>query len=108
VISYGQILDIFWHNIDPTDAGGQFYDRGESYQAVIFVANAEQKNSAQTSLEATAKAIGKPVATKILPFEQFYAAEDYHQNYYQKNSVHYNAYKYGSGREGKIKKLWEK
>ncbi|MBN8544419.1 MAG: peptide-methionine (S)-S-oxide reductase MsrA [Alphaproteobacteria bacterium] len=108
VISYAQILDIFWQNIDPTDAGGQFYDRGQSYQTAIFIADAAQEKIAHASLEKTAKAIGKPIATKILPAAPFYPAEDYHQEYYKKNKLHYNAYKTGSGREEKIKKLWEK
>ncbi|MFZ4126189.1 MAG: peptide-methionine (S)-S-oxide reductase MsrA [Rickettsiales bacterium] len=108
VISYAQILDIFWQNIDPTDAGGQFYDRGQSYHTAIFVANDAQKKAAEDSLAATAKTLGKPIATKILPAATFYPAEDYHQEYYKKNKLHYNAYKAGSGREEKIKKLWGK
>lgn len=108
IISYEKILDIFWHNIDPTDAGGQFYDRGQSYQTAIFVSGDAQQKIAEASLAATAKAIGKPIATKILPAATFYAAEEYHQEYYKKNKLHYNAYKIGSGREGKIRKLWEK
>ena len=106
VISYEQILDIFWHNIDPTDEGGQFFDRGQSYQTVIFFNSPEQKEIALASRKAAEEKLGKKIATKILPAETFYTAEEYHQEYYKKNKLHYEGYKQGSGRTRKINQLW--
>lgn len=100
-ISYNELLDIFWRQIDPTDAGGQFFDRGESYQTAIYVHTEEQKQLAEKSkatLEASGK-FDKPIATEILPAKVFYRAEEGHQNYYMKNPTHYNRYAIGSGRE---------
>ncbi|OJF18362.1 MAG: methionine sulfoxide reductase, partial [Bacillaceae bacterium G1] len=108
VISYGQLLDIFWRQIDPTDPGGQFHDRGDSYRTAIFYHNEEQRRLAEASkraLEASGK-FDKPIVTAILPAGPFYPAEDYHQDYYKKNPVHYTAYKKGSGRADFIKKHW--
>ncbi|WP_342511733.1 peptide-methionine (S)-S-oxide reductase MsrA [Sporosarcina sp. FSL K6-1522] len=101
VISYRQLLDIFWRQIDPTDTGGQFFDRGESYQTAIYYHNVEQQQMAEQSkseLEASDK-FNKPIATDILPSKPFFAAEEGHQNYYMKNPTHYNRYAVGSGRE---------
>lgn len=86
VYSYEKLLNIYWQQIDPTDPGGQFYDRGQSYQTVIFYHTEEQKNLAEASkqqLEASGK-FNKPIATKILPASTFYPAEEYHQDYYKK------------------------
>lgn len=99
---------IFWQNIDPTDAGGQFFDRGQSYQTVIFYTNEAQKAAAEASREAVGKQLGKPIATQLLPVAAFYEAEDYHQRYYEKNSRHYNAYKQGSRREETLRKVWSR
>lgn len=104
--SYEDILELFWKNIDPFDAGGQFYDRGPQYQTAIFYHNDEQKKIAEASKAKIEERFGKEVATKILPYEVFYPAEDYHQNYYKTNPLRYNAYKYGSGRVGKLEKIW--
>lgn len=107
VVSYEKLLPIYWENIDPLDAGGQFADRGEHYHTVIFVANETQREAAEESKQTIeAKFAPKPVATKILPAKPFYAAEDYHQKYYEKNKLRYNAYKYGSGRVDKLDELW--
>ena len=107
VTPYEKLLAIYWQNIDPLDAGGQFADRGEHYHTVIFVADATQRAAAEKSkAELQTKFAGKPIATQILSAKAFYAAEDYHQKYYQKNAAHYNAYKYGSGRVGRLKSLW--
>lgn len=86
IISYEQLLDIFWQQIDPTDPGGQFYDRGQSYQTAIFYLNDEQKQKAEQSKQALEKSgrFHKPIATKILPANDFFEAEEYHQNYYKK------------------------
>ena len=105
-ISYEQLLGIFWENIDPTDAGGQFADRGQSYQTAIFYLDDLQKKAAERSTSEVAKKLGSPVATKILAASKFYPAEDYHQEYYKKNALRYDAYKYGSGRPERLKEIW--
>jgi len=107
-ISYEELLDIFWRQIDPTDPGGQFHDRGDSYRTAIFYHNEEQRRLAEASkqaLEASGK-FDKPIVTAILPAGPFYPAEEYHQDYYKKNPVHYTAYKKGSGRAAFIQKHW--
>lgn len=109
VVSYEKLLDIYWHNIDPLDAGGQNYDRGQHYQTAIFTNSDAQLMAAEKSKEKVEKFFApKPVATKILPAKPFYAAEDYHQKYYEKNSMRYKAYKTGSGRENHLEQLWKK
>lgn len=107
-ISYKQLLDIFWRQIDPTDSGGQFYDRGQQYQTAIFYHNKEQKALAEQSkneIEDSAW-FAEPIATKIQEASEFYPAEEYHQDYHKKNSEHYHKYKAGSGRESFIKNTW--
>lgn len=106
VNSYEMILDVFWKHIDPFDAGGQFADRGPQYETAIFYYSDEQKKIAEASKAKIEAEHGKEVATKILPFKNFYPAEDYHQNFYKTNSDHYNAYKKGSGREEKLQDIW--
>lgn len=106
-VKYDTLLNTYWENIDPLDAGGQFADRGEHYHTVIFVADDEQRAAAEASKKTIeAKFAPQKVATQILPAKPFYPAEDYHQKYYEKNKLRYNAYKYGSGRVGKLKELW--
>jgi peptide methionine sulfoxide reductase msrA/msrB len=110
VVSYEQLVNTFWQQIDPTDPGGQFNDRGESYQTAIFYHDEEQKNIAERSkieLEKSGK-FSKPIATKIIPDQIFYPAEEQHQDYYKKRSFHYKLYKKGSGREDFIKDNWTK
>lgn len=107
-VSYEKLLEAFWPNIDPTDGGGQFYDRGSQYHTAIFYVNDEQKKLAEASKEKVAKQLGKPIATKIMAASEFYPAEDYHQDYYKKNPIRYNAYKKGSGREETLKDVWGK
>jgi len=107
-VDYEKLLDIFWINIDPTDAGGQFADRGTQYLTAIFYTDENQKAVAERSKAALDKS-GKfkaPIATAILPAEKFYVAEDYHQDYYKKNPEHYKRYKIGSGRAGFIERNW--
>ncbi|WP_379970975.1 peptide-methionine (S)-S-oxide reductase MsrA [Ectobacillus sp. sgz5001026] len=108
-MSYDELLEMYWRQIDPTDAGGQFHDRGESYQTVIFYHNEEQRQKAEASKIALAESsrFQKPIATKILPAKPFYEAEDYHQDYYKKNPFRYGLYRKGSGRDAFIKKHWE-
>ncbi len=108
-VKYEALVETYWENIDPTDAGGQFADRGTQYHTAIFYADDAQKAAAEKSKAALAtKFAPKPIVVNILPAKPFYAAEDYHQKYYQKNSIHYNAYKHGSGRADYIKETWGK
>ncbi len=107
--SYKKLLQIFWSQIDPTDPGGQFYDRGDSYRTAIFYHNEEQKQQAEASkleLEMS-KRFTKPIVTLILPASAFYPAEEYHQGYYKKNPAHYSRYQIGSGRKAFIER-WNK
>jgi len=107
--SYKELLDVFWKQIDPTDGGGQFADRGSQYKTAIFYHNQEQKRQALESkrqLEESRR-FEKPIATKVLKASAFYKAEDYHQDYYKKCPVPYNRYKSGSGRESFIKENWK-
>jgi methionine-S-sulfoxide reductase len=106
-IPYDRLLDIFWHSIDPTDDGGQFYDRGAQYQTVIFYADDAEKAVAEKSKIALAKKLGQPIATRIEPRSPFYAADESHQDYYLKNPIHYQGYVRGSGRKEKIKKIYK-
>jgi methionine-S-sulfoxide reductase len=109
-ISFDQLLDIYWKQIDPTQADGQFTDVGPSYRAAIFVSNDEEKKIAEASKEKLAKSgkFDKPVATEILPAMKFYAAEAYHQKYYQQNPTHFEAFEHGSGRTSFQKEKWGK
>jgi methionine-S-sulfoxide reductase len=107
-MSYEKLLEIFWSNIDPTDEGGQFYDRGKHYQTAIFYLDEEQKAQAEASKRAKARQLQKIIHTAILPAKPFYPAEEYHQEYYKKEPSRYNAYKKGSGREEKLKQIWDK
>ena len=106
--SYDQLLDIYWRQIDPTQAGGQFTDIGPSYRAAIFYGNAEEKKLAEASKEKLARSgkFKKPIVTEILPAMRFYPAEDYHQKYYQENPEHFEAFEHGSGRTSFQKKTW--
>ncbi|AMA71508.1 MULTISPECIES: peptide-methionine (R)-S-oxide reductase MsrB [Aneurinibacillus] len=110
VFPYEKLLDIYWRQIDPTDPGGQFYDRGQSYQTAIFYHNEEQRRKAEASRKALEESgrFDKPIVTKILPASTFYPAEEYHQNYHKKNPLHYKMYRRGSGREAFIEKHWSK
>ena len=107
-LSYASLLDVFWRQIDPTDDGGQFADRGSQYRTGIFVRNDEERRLAERSREALDRSgrFAQPIVTEILPADPFYPAEDYHQDYYKKNPTHYKAYRRGSGREGFLEKVW--
>ncbi|MBN1901076.1 peptide-methionine (S)-S-oxide reductase MsrA [Candidatus Sumerlaeota bacterium] len=107
-ISYQRLLEVFWRQIDPTDGGGQFADRGSQYKTAIFYHDEEQRKIAEESKNALEKSgkFNAPIATKILPASKFYKAEDYHQNYAKKCPIQYSAYKKGSGRENFIRKKW--
>lgn len=109
-ISYDELLEIFWRQIDPTDAGGQFNDRGESYKTAIFYTTIEQKYFAEKSKDMLGKSgkFDQPIVTLILPATAFYDAEEYHQDFYQKNPLYYQGYHRASGRAGYIERVWEK
>jgi len=109
IFSYEQLLEIYWMQIDPTDDGGQFHDRGESYKTAIFYHNEKQKELAVSSKQQLAESgrFKKPIVTKILPAETFYIAEDYHQDYYKKESEHYKEDRAISGRDEFIQQHWE-
>jgi len=107
-ITYEQLLEVFWMNVDPTQADGQFADHGKQYRTAIFYHDDQQKRLAQASkaaLERSGK-FPKPIVTDIVPAATFYPAEDYHQDYYKKNPLHYKRYRLGSGREGFLQKTW--
>jgi len=108
VIAYDRLLDVFWKNIDPTDPGGQFVDKGGQYRSAIFYHSEEQKNLAETSKQKLAASgiFHKPIVTEIIPAATFYAAEDYHQDYYKKNPIRYKYYRYNSGRDQFLEKIW--
>ena len=109
-VSYEQLLDVFWRNINPTQGDGQFHDIGLSYQAAIYYGNEEEKKVAAASKEKLAKSgrFQQPIVTEILPAKPFYPAEDYHQKYYEKNPAAYEAYHVGSGRVSYLAKIWGK
>ena len=109
-ISYEQLLDIYWRQIDPTQADGQFTDIGPSYRAAIFYASDDEKKIAEMSKEKLGRSgkFKKPVVTEILPAMKFYPAEPYHQKYYQQNPEHFEAFEEGSGRVSFQKKTWGK
>lgn len=108
VVTYDILLDTFWHNIDPTDAGGQFADRGAHYRSAIFYHTSEQQKKAQRSKERLAKSgiFKKPIVTEIIKAMPLYPAEEYHQEYARKNPAQYKAYRSGSGRSAFLEKMW--
>jgi peptide methionine sulfoxide reductase msrA/msrB len=107
-VSYTELLNTFWKNIDPTQEDGQFADKGSEYRTVIFYGNEEEKKLAEESKKTLGDSgkFKKPIATAIEPASVFYRAEENHQEYYKKNAVHYKLYKMGSGREAFIKSQW--
>lgn len=108
IISYSRLLDVFWRQINPTDPGGQFVDRGPEYRSAIFYHNDEQKKLAEESKEALAKSgrFNEPIVTEIVKATTFYKAEDYHQDYYKKNPIRYKYYRFRSGRDQFLEKVW--
>ena len=108
VITYNELLDVYWRQIDPTDPDGQFVDRGSSYRTAIFYHSEEQKVLAEQSREAMEQSgrFGKPIVTEIVPASIFYRAEDYHQDYYIHHKIRYTFYRYGSGRDKYLDKIW--
>ena len=107
-ITYKELLDVFWRHVDPTDAGGQFVDRGSQYRTAIFYHDEEQKRIAEDSREQMEKSsrFSAPIVTEIVPLTEFYPAEDYHQDYYRHNPLRYRFYRLGSGRDQFLKSTW--
>jgi peptide-methionine (S)-S-oxide reductase len=108
VVSYERLLEVFWRNIDPTQKGGQFCDRGSQYRSAIFYRTASQRALAERSRDAlrASKRLPAPVVTEVTAFRGFHPAEDYHQDYYKKNPDHYAAYRKGCGRDERLRALW--
>ena len=107
-VSYDQLLETFWRNIDPFDPTGQYCDKGSSYRSGVFVATEQERAAAETTRAAIATRFDMPVATEILPEQAFYPAEDYHQNFYQTNPARYKYYKWGCGRAQRLEEIWGK
>lgn len=107
-ISYKELLQVFWRHVNPTDEGGQFVDRGSQYRTVIFYHDEEQKRLAEASKQELEKSglLSQPVVTEIVEFSKFYRAEDYHQDYYKTHSLSYKYYRWNSGRDQFLKKVW--
>jgi peptide methionine sulfoxide reductase msrA/msrB len=108
IFPYRKLLELFWQQIDPTDPGGQFHDRGRSYRTSIFYHNEQQQKEAEASKKALEESgrFDKPIATEIVPAGEFYAAEEYHQDYHKKNTLRYKMYRKGSGRDQFIADHW--
>ena len=118
MISYAQLLDLFFRSVDPTDSGGQFCDRGESYRTAIFVSNAEEKAIADQAKSRAQSQLGQKIVTPVVPAKPFYRAEDYHQDYYKGSSIiltrrgpkskkeAYKFYRSACGRDARVKELW--
>jgi peptide-methionine (S)-S-oxide reductase len=107
-VTYQKLLQVFWHNIDPTDTRGQFCDHGPQYRSAIFYGDADEKRLAEESKKAleTGRKLPGPIVTQIVPFTVFYPAEDYHQDFYEKSPVRYKTYRYGCGRDQRLAELW--
>jgi peptide-methionine (S)-S-oxide reductase len=104
-VSYDKLLDVFWSNVDPLDATGQFCDQGPQYKSGVFVSNEAERTAAEASKAILAKQLGEPVFTDILPTAKFWPAEEYHQNYHAKNPFKYKLYRTGCGRDGRLQDL---
>ena len=105
-VSYEKLLETYWANVDPVDAGGQFCDRGHTYSTAIFYKDEAEKALAEQSKVSIAKKLDQDIATQILAFEAFYPAEDYHQNYYKTNPVKYKLYRWRCGRDQRLQEVW--
>ncbi len=105
-ISFSELLDVFWRNIDPTVEDRQFCDVGDQYRSAIFYHDEEQRRLSDETKASVAKALGQAVFTEVQPAQVFYPAEEYHQDYYEKNPVRYRFYRSGCGRDARLEELW--
>jgi peptide-methionine (S)-S-oxide reductase len=105
-ITYGRLLEIFWHNVDPLSANGQFCDRGNQYRSAIFFGNETEHRLAEESKKKVEQRLHATVVTQIVPAGVFYPAEEYHQQFYKKNPVRYHEYRTGCGRDRRLKEIW--
>ena len=107
-VSFGQLISYFWRTVNPTDAGGQFCDRGDSYRTAIFVSSPEQRKLAEDSKAGIEKLLGRPVVTPVIPLDpaSFTPAEDYHQDFHNTNNLKYSFYRYRCGRDERLADLW--
>ena len=106
VVSYEQLLELFWHSVDPTDAGGQFCDRGSSYRTAVFATSERQRALAEASKAEAARELGRKIVTPVEEAPTFYPAEGYHQDYYKKSPVRYKYYRFSCGRNASVRRLW--
>jgi peptide-methionine (S)-S-oxide reductase len=105
-VGYRQLIDHFWRTVDPTDAGGQFCDRGESYRTAVFAHSPEQRQAAEASKQQADQELKGEIVTPVLEASAFYPAEDYHQDYYEKNPLRYQYYRWSCGRDQRLEELW--
>ncbi len=107
-VSYDQLLEVFWRNVDPVDNRGQFCDKGSQYRSAIFYRNEQQATAAEASKQSlkTAEKFNQKIATEVLAASEFYPAEDYHQNYYKTHPVRYKVYRYACGRDQRLEEIW--
>jgi peptide-methionine (S)-S-oxide reductase len=105
-VSYEQLLDVFWHNVDPLDGGGQFCDRGEQYRAAVFAHDAGQRSAAEASAQRVSRQLGRQVAVPVLAASRFWDAEEYHQDYATRNPLRYKFYSGSCGRAARLEKVW--
>ena len=108
VVSYDELLKTFFRTVDPTDAGGQFCDRGHAYSTAVYTLGDAQMSEAEAAKAAAGKALDASIATEIKPAPQFWPAEGYHQDYYRKNPFRYKYYRFACGRDKRIENLWGK
>ena len=106
VVPYDTLLQVFWHNIDPLDDGGQFCDRGNPYRPAVFVRTEAERAAAQATKSTLADRFAQPVKVPVLDAAPFYAAEDYHQDFYRTNAAHYQRYRTGCRRDARLEQLW--
>lgn len=107
-ISYEDLLNVYWRNVDPVDGGGQFCDRGSQYRPAIFYHDISQQQQAEASVQAldSSGILDLPIAAELIAASEFYPAEDYHQNYYQTHPVRYKVYRYACGRDQRLEEVW--
>lgn len=105
-VSYERLLEVFWHNIDPTQDNGQFCDKGPQYRSAIFTNDKAEQAAAKASKQSVGAELGQPIVTEILPAATFWEAEEYHQDFYTKEPVRYSSYRTGCGRDRRLTQLW--